>query len=265
MNAVMAWILFSLAFMVGVPQPIAAPAEGEHAHIIIAEIIPGSPAAAAGLKPGDELLDITDASGDRVIGPLTPDAVVAFVRDHAGEALTVTYTEAEKTLQATLHPSQGVISHEAGQPALGVALTLVASRSESILQSLTDGFMQTLYAFKNVAMSLWGLLSTSIEGALNLSQVVGPVGIVSYVGAASQNGAGAVLMLAAIISVNLAIINLIPIPALDGGRLAILGVEAMTRREAPRIAVRILNALGIALIVVLMLLVTYQDIIRLLG
>ena len=87
----------------------------------------------------------------------------------------------------------------------------------------------------------------------------------SYVGAASQNGIGAVLALASVISVNLAIINLIPIPALDGGRLAILAIEAMTRRNAPLLAMRALNTLGIALIIVLMLVVTYHDIGRLLA
>lgn len=265
MNALLGWVLFSIAFHVGVPQPIDTVLPGETAQMIIADVVPNSPASAAGLKPGDELVDITDASGARAIDPLTPDAVVAFVRDHAGEALTLTYRDAGKELQATVHPSQGVIANEAGQPALGVALVLVANRAEGWGASLKDGFRQTLLAFQNVATSLWSLLATSVEGTPNLSQVVGPVGIVSYVGAASQSGVGAVLMLAAIISVNLTIINLIPIPALDGGRLAILAVEAVTRREAPKLAVRILNALGISLIVLLMVIVTYQDIVRLLS
>ena len=73
------------------------------------------------------------------------------------------------------------------------------------------------------------------------------------------------LSLAAFISVNLTIINLIPIPALDGGRLVIVGVESVLRRPAPRLAVQMLNALGIALIILLVIVVTYQDIARLIA
>ena len=75
---------------------------------------------------------------------------------------------------------------------------------------------------------------------------------------------GNVLALAAFISVNVAVVNLLPIPALDGGRLFLLGIEAAARRSAPRLAVQLLNTLGIALIVFLMITVTYHDIGRLL-
>ncbi|MFA7309964.1 MAG: site-2 protease family protein, partial [Candidatus Paceibacterota bacterium] len=84
------------------------------------------------------------------------------------------------------------------------------------------------------------------------------------VGEASRSGIGYVLSLAAFISVNLAVINLIPIPALDGGRILVVALEALLRRPAPRLAVQILNALGIALIIILMITVTYNDIARLL-
>jgi regulator of sigma E protease len=75
---------------------------------------------------------------------------------------------------------------------------------------------------------------------------------------------GYVLSLAAFISLNLAVINLIPIPALDGGRLVVVVVESVLRRKAPRLAIQLLNTVGIALIVLLMIAVTYQDIARLL-
>jgi regulator of sigma E protease len=115
-----------------------------------------------------------------------------------------------------------------------------------------------------VLNDLWNLVRGASTGGLDISEVVGPVGIVNYVGQASQNGIGAVLLLAAVISVNLAIINLIPIPALDGGRLAVLAIEGALRRDAPRLVLQLLNAIGIALIITLMLVVTYNDIARLL-
>lgn len=263
MNAVAAWALFAIAFHVGILQPIKSVVPGEQAHVIVADVVPASPASAAGMRPGDELVDISDARGDRIIDALTPDSIIAFVRDHAGEPLEISYTSSGVEKRSTIIPAQGVLGGEAGQPALGIALVLAANRSEGWGLAMQDAFYQTIASFRDVALSLWGLLGGVVEGKPDLSQVVGPVGIVSFVGAASQNGVGAVLMLAALISVNLVIINLLPIPALDGGRLVVLGFEVLTRKRAPRLAMRLFNALGISLIVVLMVVVTYQDIGRL--
>jgi len=90
------------------------------------------------------------------------------------------------------------------------------------------------------------------------------VGLVSVVGEAARNGLGDVLALAGFIAVNLAIINLIPIPAFDGGRLVVVLFEVVARRSAPQFAIQIINTVGIALTIILMLVVTYHDIARLL-
>ena len=125
------------------------------------------------------------------------------------------------------------------------------------------GFVSTGSAFKAVATGLWSVVRNAASGGAAFKDIVGPVGLVGVVGDAAESGLGNVLALAAFISVNLAIINLIPIPALDGGRLALLGVEVVMRRSAPRVALQILNALGIAFIVLLMITVTWNDIARL--
>ena len=114
-----------------------------------------------------------------------------------------------------------------------------------------------------MGQGLWGIVERALAGDPSLAGVVGPIGLVGVVGNAAQSGFGNVLALAAFISVNLAIINLIPIPALDGGRLFLLGVETVLRREAPRLALQMLNAVGVLLIIFLMITVTYNDIARL--
>jgi len=265
MNALAAWMLLAVALHIGVPQSVAEILPGESARLIVSDVVSESPALSAGITPGDEILGMADGSGERIIDTLTPASVIAFVRDHAGEPLDVSYKSNGIEKNAVITPAQGVLSDLAGQPALGIALVLVANRSVPWGVAMGSAFFNTLDSFRAVATNLWHLLAGAVGGRVNLSQIVGPVGIVSYVGAASQNGIGAVLALASVISVNLAIINLIPIPALDGGRLAILAIEAMTRRNAPLLAMRALNTLGIALIIVLMLVVTYHDIGRLLA
>ncbi len=264
MNAVAAWLLFAGALHLGVPQVVEASRAGEHARVIVSDVVAGSPAAASGLAAGDEITELRDKSGT-ALSPLTPDMFADFVRARPGEAITLSYTHEGVAHEVSIIPAQGVLAREAGRPAVGVALALVATRPLPWGEALVAALPQTGHGFAMVFRDVAALARTFLSGAPDLSQVVGPVGIVSYVGEASQNGYGAVLGLAAVISINLAIINLIPIPALDGGRLFILAVETLTRRSAPRLAVQILNALGVALIIFLMVTVTYQDIARLLA
>ncbi|OGG50283.1 hypothetical protein A2763_01295 [Candidatus Kaiserbacteria bacterium RIFCSPHIGHO2_01_FULL_54_36] len=263
-NAVVAWILFASALHLGVPQPVQAPEPGEKAQLIVSSVVPGSPADAAGLKPGDEIVAIEDGRGEKLI-VLTPTSIVDFVKERGGKPIQITFLHAGSTSTAMLTPANAVIPNAAGRPALGIALVLAVNRSLPWGESFQQGFKQTIHAFKTVGRDLWTLAGGAVRGAPNLEEVVGPVGIVSYVGDASRTGLGSVLLLAALISVNLAIINLIPIPALDGGRLLILAIEAIMRRDAPRLAIQLLNALGVGLIVLLMFVVTYNDIARLVA
>lgn len=263
-NAVMAWVLFAGALHLGVPQPVDAASPGEKAALIVSGVVPGSPADAAGLKPGDEIVGVSVTTGDKPRA-LTPQAIVDFIKARGGKPIAVSYVHAGATASVTIIPANAVIPNAAGQPALGVALVLAVTRSIPWGDAFKDAFPQTIHAFKTVGSDLSTLARGLFRGAPDLSEVVGPVGIVNYVGDASHNGFGSVLLLAALISVNLAIINLIPIPALDGGRLLVLAIEAVLRRDAPRLAIQLLNALGVALIVLLMFVVTYNDIARLLA
>lgn len=262
-NVVVAWALFAVALHLGVPKPVETALPGQHVQLIVSDIVTGSPADAAGIKPGDEITGVSDTKGASVPS-LTSKNVVDFVRAHGGKLVHISYIHAGASSTVSITPANAVLPNAAGQPALGIALVLIATEKEPWGTAFVDAFPATRNAFKMVANDLWILLQGAIHGAPDLAAVVGPVGIVSYVGEASQNGLGAVLMFAALISINLAIINLIPIPALDGGRLFMLGIEALMRRAAPRLAIQFLNALGVAIIVLLMVVVTYNDIARLL-
>ena len=264
MNALAAWALFAVALHLGVPKPVETAQAGQHVQLIVSDIVVGSPADAAGIKRGDEITGVSDAKGASV-ETLTAKTVIDFVRARGGKPVTIFYLHAGASSTATLTPANAVLPNAAGQPALGIALVLVATEREPWGTAFVSAFHATLSAFKMGANDLLTLLRGALRGAPDLSAVIGPVGIVGYVGEASQNGLGAVLMFAALISINLTIINLIPIPALDGGRLLVLGIESLMRRSAPRLAVQTLNALGIGLIILLMLIVTYNDIGRLLG
>jgi regulator of sigma E protease len=162
-----------------------------------------------------------------------------------------------------MHPANAIVPGEAGRPALGIGLVSVSNQPLPVIESFQAAAITTVNAFGYVLNSLWSIVWGALHGAPNLSQVVGPVGLVSVVSNATHSGLGYVLELAAFISVNLAIVNLVPIPALDGGRLAILGVEAITKRKASHFAIQFINTIGVALIILLMIVVTYHDIVRL--
>jgi regulator of sigma E protease len=97
-------------------------------------------------------------------------------------------------------------------------------------------------------------------GKPDLTGITGPVGIVGAVGDASAFGLSYLLSFAALISLNLAIINLIPFPALDGGRLFFLLIESITRRPIPAKVAGIVNTIGFGLLLLLMLVVTFRDV-----
>lgn len=263
-NAFVAWILFAGAFVMGVPRAIDHPIVGEKIHLMISDVVAGSPAAVAGITAGDEVLSMTDVKGGS-LSPLTPESVMSYVASRGGQPITITYLHAGTTTVSNVRPANAVIPEAAGRPALGVGLVLVTYVGENWGAALQDAFTSTGNAFVAVCSSLWTIVVGASHGAPNLSGVVGPVGLVSIVGDAAHNGLGNVLALAAFIAVNLTVINLIPIPALDGGRLVVVLLEVITRRPAPKLLIKMLNILGIALIIMLMITVTYHDIVHLLS
>ncbi|OGG57742.1 hypothetical protein A2853_02860 [Candidatus Kaiserbacteria bacterium RIFCSPHIGHO2_01_FULL_55_17] len=264
MNALAAWGLFTAAYHVGIPRVVEEPTAGVVAHLIVANVVPGSPADVAGIAAGDEVLGLEDARREAV-PQLTPAAFAEFVQENPGRQLFITFLHAGATTSAPVTPAHAVIPREEGKAALGVAIVLVSSQSLPWGNAAVEAFSATKGAFLSVVRGLGTIVGRALAGAPSLSDIVGPIGLVSVVGDAARTGLGEVFALAAFISVNLAIINLIPVPALDGGRLLVLGIEAAMRRSAPKLALQMLNALGVVLIIFLMITVTYQDITRLLS
>lgn len=263
MNAIAAYALFAIALSVGVPAVVSQLEPNQNAQLLVSDVVAGSPAESVGIVPGDQILSVQDAQGNTPEA-LTPAALVAFVSDHGGQNLVVTYLNGTATSTATLIPANGVNTQNAAQPAIGIGLVLVADQALPPLQAMYQALYTTGDSFVLVAQSLWNIIETAAHGSPNLSGVVGPVGLVSQVGQAEQNGIGEVIELAAFISINLTIVNLIPIPALDGGRLLVIILEAIMRKSAPKLAIQLLNTVGVALILLLMVTVTYNDIARLL-
>ncbi|MFZ2556226.1 MAG: site-2 protease family protein [Minisyncoccia bacterium] len=264
MNALAAWFLFAGALTVGIPRVITDRSQIESAQLFVNTVVAGSPADAAGIRVGDEITRIQE-SDDGKIADLTPAQVVTYIGDHGGKPLDVTYRREENIFTTTLIPAHAVVAQNSDRPAIGVGLVLVTDESLTFWQALKESGPRTVSAFKDTVGGLWTLVRDAAAGEPSLENIVGPVGLVDFVGNASRHGIGHVLALAGFISVNLAVINLIPIPALDGGRLFLLGIEAILRRPPSKLIVQGLNFLGVLAIIFLMVTVTYNDIARLLA
>ncbi|MBI2048306.1 MAG: site-2 protease family protein [Parcubacteria group bacterium] len=261
-NAVFGWLLFAGGFMSGMPVVVSEPAAD--AHLLVTTVVPGSPAEHAGLHVGDQILSVTE--GGKAGAPvLTPEAVVEFVRTRGGKSLDVSYQRNGATAEITLRPAHAILPDTPSQPAIGMGLALVAEKRLSFFPALVEAGVHTARALESITLGMWRLAQAALIGAADIRVLVGPVGLAGAVGDAASHGLGELFGLAALISINLVIINLLPIPALDGGRLVFVAIEAVRGRKISRTAAQIMNALGFALIITLMIAVTYNDIARIIG
>lgn len=115
----------------------------------------------------------------------------------------------------------------------------------------------------NIVSSLYGLITDAVLGQADVSQLSGPVGIARLVGDAGKLGFVYLLSFTAFISLNLAVLNLVPFPALDGGRILFVLIEAIIRKPIKPTIANTVNAIGFGLLVAFMLFITYKDIAKL--
>lgn len=147
----------------------------------------------------------------------------------------------------------------------GFSLTNQIFVKENPLTASVYAAKTTVELTKLTAVGLYDFFAKLFTGKANFKEVAGPVGIVGLVGQAAENGINDVLFLTAIISINLAVLNLLPFPALDGGRLVIVLIEAMRRKDLNYKKVALVNAIGFLLLISLMVLLTFHDIKNLLN
>jgi len=255
-NFLIAWALLSIALMIGLPAAAGTVPAGLSVTdpvLMITSVQPASPAAAAGLKPGDEILSVA-----------TPDEFIALVRATGEEELPLTIkpTGSEVVKTVAVLPKIGLV--EAGVPAIGVGVETIGLAKAGPLPAIWQGLR---FSLKLVILTVRGFYDLIIQAVVGksdlLNSLIGPVGLAGLVGDAQTIGLGYLFAFIAFISINLAVLNLIPFPALDGGRLLILAIEGAIGRSLPAKFVGYLNLIGFVFLVGLMLVVTYGDLVRL--
>ncbi len=265
MNMLLAYVLITAALVIGTPRALDAAevAGAKHAALAVANVLPGSPAEQAGLMPGDTIVSATDTAGSWQASD--PKSFSAFIAASAGEtvSLVVRHDAEEYTVEAT--PATHLVPGDPSRYALGIEVATIGTVPLSFGAALREGAMLTWETTVLTAKGLWHFFYGVFTFSADLSQVAGPVGIAGVVGNASAQGFGNLLSIVALISINLALINLIPIPALDGGRLLFVFIESVIRRPIRPEFVRTVNALGFVLLILLMVAVTAHDIFKIVG
>jgi len=210
----------------------------------VGTVLPGLPAEQAGLQAGDEIVAIDSQNME------SWSELHKYISSTEGEVLTFTIRRGNQLMEIDITPRMGEQNAEIG--------ITMPTRRLSLVASVTEGFSQTYFLTREILVSIGKIFTRQIPA----DELTGPIGIVYYVGQAAQAGLVNVLYLAALISVNLGLFNLLPIPALDGSKLVFLSIEIIRRRPMDPKKENMVHLVGFALLISLMLIVMYRDIIR---
>ena len=220
----------------------------------IAEVVADSPAAEAGMLPGDVIIQVEGEAleiGDA--GALT-DAVNEL---EDGEAVTLTVDRDGEAIQMAIVP---LYDETEGRSLIGVSI--IAYTRPTFVQAVEGAWESCVYASTAIVESLGALIFRG-EGAADVS---GPVGVVQVIAEQTQSGGMYMyLSLGILISINLGLVNLLPIPGLDGSRFLFLIAEAIRRKPINKRIEGTIHMIGFALLFGLLILFTFRDVQRIIG
>jgi len=259
-NIIFAWILISAGFLWGLPTPANYINAGSvtDVKLIITSVAKNSPAEKADIKAGDSILSMT--TGNDSLGELTPEDVSRFIIEHGDSEIIVFYRRGNSTLtslKTTVHPESGIATDK---KAIGISMDMIGVLKLPILPAIIEGLKTTINLIWATTIGLGVFIGNAVLGRGDFSQVAGPVGIVGIVGDVTNLGFVYLLSFTAFISINLAVINLIPFPALDGGRLLFIIIESVFgRKVVPKVEAAI-HTVGIIILITLILAITANDI-----
>jgi regulator of sigma E protease len=254
MNILLAVVVFTSTFMLGAPEPVAMD------NVMVLGVASGSPAENAGLRTGDIIMSIDGLTVK------TPEDLVTLTNERLGQTVKLMLRRGEETLELSLVPR---VNPPKGEGSMGVTIQAAVSKIEityyPLGQSLLLGAQQVL----NTILLTFSVPLMIIRGLLPADAVrpIGPYGIyqqtASAVNATIQMGWWyPVLSLVGLISTALAITNLLPLPALDGGRIFFIVIEAIRGRRVDPAREGFVHFVGLAVLVALMLVISYFDVIR---
>lgn len=250
-NIFFAWFLFVVAFVIGfdVSKDTFSFVNNENSKIQVISVEENTPAERLGIKKGDQILGLVKGNNE-IYFKNSSDALQNIKNNNVPFLLKT--SKGDVAINSKLKTSDGEV--------VGFYMEDVVNTKTNVFKSFWHGFLMTGYTLKETTIALKNLIFDAFSGEAKLENIAGPIGIVGLVGEAAKSGIVNLIIFTAFISVNLAILNLLPFPALDGGRLLFILIEVVTRRNInPKVA-NVLNFVGFAILLILMIVITISDI-----
>lgn len=254
MNMILAAVLLSIGLMFGIPQALDGlndRAVVTDRKVVVAEAVKDSPADKAGIKIGD----VIQSAGGHSITNFSD--LQAFNESHVGQSETYVVKRTDQEISFTIKPET---RPETGKGGIGIAAVETGLVSYPWYWAPWEGIKQT-YSLTVAILKAFGSMFYGIFTGQGVSaDVAGPVGIAALTGQVARMGIIYLLQFTALLSINLAIINFLPIPALDGGRLLFMIIEKIKGRPVKRELETAIHNVGFILLMVMVVFVTYKDI-----
>lgn len=249
-NFLLGWFLISILFTQGIPTPTK--------DVIVDRVISNSPAQYAGLKPKDILLEI--AINNQAFKLKSTNDLIDLSKKYAGQEFAIKIKRINTERLISVIPRK---SPPPGQGPLGIVVTSFIEKRYPWYQAPFFGLIEAFNITSKIVSELGKTLFLLITFQKPQIDVAGPIGIAQFTGQAIKFGRNAVLEFIALLSLNLAVLNILPFPALDGGRLVFVVYEWISKKRVNKNLEKYLNFAGFSLLILLALLVSISDVIKL--
>lgn len=259
MNMVLAWFIFIGISYGNITVSTEDATYGtlvKNSSLMVIDAAEESPAYKAGLIPGSVILKVK--SGSTLANISTSESLVTFIGLHQNDSFSISFKGPDGVVRNTVIAAvYGIVPDK---KAIGISVESVGTIHTTMMQALRIGTSRTSEMTKMTFGGLKSLAASVVGGENVLASLSGPVGIARIVGKTSDYGYVAVLTLIAVLSINLAIFNILPLPALDGGRMIVVMIETVLKKKIPFKYYSWANIAGFSLLILLLVVVTFHDI-----
>jgi regulator of sigma E protease len=247
-NLCFAVLVFFLVFLNGVPYMLPE----------VGEITPGSPAAQQGIMKGDR---ITSIDGKRIV---RWDEMTEIIHGQPGKDLAFALDRNGTSVALTVRPEKKVIKNLFGEDKeVGLIGITPSGKTETSREGLVGAFSSAVGRTWDISVLTLVSIVKLIQRVIPADTIGGPILIFQMAGQQANQGAMSFFTFMAVISINLGVLNLLPIPVLDGGHILFMGIEAIRRKPLSEKVIMVSQKVGLALLLTLMAFAFYNDIARL--
>jgi len=260
MNFILAIVLFTLAFWMGLPEHLPDDNNDQNAPVLVTILAPQSPAEQAGLKLGDKIYALADTSQHKE-EIHSVSRLQELIDENKGKEITlfIKHPGEEELKEVKLTPRT---NPPEGEGAVGVGLAKMTIVKHSFWESVKLGVSTTINLTIMIFKFLGELIASPFTHKHIAQSVTGPIGIAKMSGQAAKLGLAVLMHFTAMLSVNLAVINILPFPGLDGGRILFLLIEKIKGSPVKQEVEQMVNTVGFVILLGLMALVVVKDVLR---